>query len=160
MGGAHVHLVVNHVPVLGMLLGSLLLLIAIRSRERASWVRAALLILTISFIAVVAAFFSGEPALQQIEGLPRTSGVALSEHHVRSVYGLALSGAAAVAAGVAVVLARKRSGEYSRPSLAILLGVCMSSSLALGWTSLAGGRINHPELQDASDRDQGSAHMH
>ena len=85
MSGAHLHLLVNHVPILGTALASLLLLIALHSRDRQAWAHCSLLVLAISVAGGVAAFFSGDPALNAVDGMPRTSGHALQQHHILAV---------------------------------------------------------------------------
>jgi hypothetical protein len=160
MNAAHFHLLVNEVPILGSAVAAALLAAAALSRKPNGSARAALIALGISSVGVLAAFLSGSPALEVITGLPRTSGRALSQHHVRAVVATALAAAAALAGVVAALIARRRAGGYSRPSLIVVLVATVASTIALSWTGLAGGRINHPELQEPADREGGPARPH
>ena len=51
-------------------------------------------------------------------------------------------------------------GAFSRPLLIAVLVTSAVSAGALGWTGLAGGRINHPEVQAPGDREHGPARPH
>lgn len=159
MDGAHVHLLVNHVPILGFFLSSLFLLLALVGREREGWMRAALVTLALAFLGGVVAFVTGTPALTAIDGMPRTSGKALTEHHVRAVIA-AVVGTIAIIVGFAITLLARKYGAYSSRGVLILLGSNLAAAATLGWTGLAGGRINHPEVQQAADREHGTARPH
>jgi hypothetical protein len=156
---AHVHLVVNEVPIVGSLFAAVLLLVATVIRSRDGMVWAALIVLGISFLGLVLAFFTGDPALAVISGAPRTSASALSEHHVRALVASGLFVVAA-AVGVATAIFARKKGSFSLRSVLPLLVITIVSGGALAWTGLAGGRINHPEIQSPADRSNGPAHPH
>jgi hypothetical protein len=157
--GAHIHLVVNEVPIMGALFALVLLVVAVLGNARDGFVWAALVVLGVSFVGLLVAFFTGDPALAVISGAPRTSATALSEHHVRA---LVASGLFVVVAAVGVTAAifARRNGTFSRRSVLALLATTTLAGGALAWTGLAGGRINHPELQGPNDRSSGPAHPH
>lgn len=159
MNWAHVHLVVNNVPVFGSLLGAAFLVLALVARDRAGWARAALVTLAIAFVATAAAFLSGSPALDVVTGMPRTSAKALEDHHVNAVVATSVMGTVLIATIVAMVM-HKRRGLHPRWSLAMLLATTLVASGTFAWTGLAGGRINHPELQKPGDLDEGPAGPH
>jgi LPXTG-motif cell wall-anchored protein len=71
-------------------------------------------------------------SLTAIEGMPRTSGRALQQHHVLAMVAIVLVGITALAALAIVFITRKRKTPYSRGSLTILLGATIASSVALG----------------------------
>jgi hypothetical protein len=146
--------------VLGFSFAAVLLGVASLARNRGGWARAGLLILALAASGLLLAFLTGIPAVDVIDGAPRTSARALSQHHVRGLVAIGFSVAATAAAVVAAVLARKRGGDFSRRSIAVVLAATLLSALALMWTGEAGGRINHPELQVPADRESGPAHPH
>jgi hypothetical protein len=157
---AHVHLIVNEVPILGSLFAALLFIVALSTRDRDGWARAGILTLAVSVLGLLLAFFSGDPAVHVIEGLPQTSARALSEHHVRGVVATIAAGLAAVAGVVSAAGAHNAGGSFSRRSLVMVLVATVAMAAILGWTGLAGGRINHRELQLPADRESGPAHPH
>lgn len=125
-----------------------------------TWVRAAMVTIAVSFAALAIAFFSGSPALDVINGQPRTSGRALSEHHVRAIYGSVAGLVTALLAAVAAIVARRRRGAFSGSLLIALLVTSVAAAGTLAWTGLAGGRINHREVQKPGDREHGPARPH
>jgi hypothetical protein len=156
---AHFHVVVNHLPIFAAGFAALFLAIGLVARDRKGWIRAAIVLLFISFAGVAAAFLSGSPALTVIEGDPRTSAKALTDHHIGALVATITAGIALVVTIITLVLARKR-GAYPRWALVALLGVTIATAGGLAFTGLAGGRINHPELQQPGDREAGPAHPH
>ena len=56
---------------------------------------------------------------------------------------------------IVFVRARRRGGAYGRGAVATLVVATIASAAALAWTGLAGGRVNHPELQQPGDLDDG-----
>jgi uncharacterized membrane protein len=160
MNWAHIHLLVNDVPILASVFAALFFLLALRAESRDTWARAGMLLLGIASISAFAAFMTGSPASEVIEGQAHTSNRALSEHHVRATIALAAAGLSAVAAIAALVITRRTSGSYSRRLVTVLFALTTLSAACLGWTGLAGGRISHPELQLPGDREGGPAHHH
>lgn len=160
MNWAHVHLLVNDVPILSSLFAALFFIIALRGRNRDTWARAGMIMLGITSLSGLAAYLTGDPALDVIEGQLHTSGHALSEHHVRAAVAISGVAVAAIAGVAALFIARKTGGSYSSRLVTILLLATISAAAALAWTGLAGGRISHPELQLPGDRDKGPAHPH
>jgi len=157
---AHFHLTVNEVPVIGFLLAAVFLALSITTQKRDGWARAGILTLGISIVGILLAFFSGDPAVNVINGQPRTSGKALMQHHVRSLYATALAVITGIFAAITFVKARNSAGNYSGRWLKVVLITTLLTLGALAWTGLAGGRINHPELQQPDDQDMGPAHPH
>lgn len=107
---AHFHLMVNDVPILEFLLTALFFILALTSRWRDDWARAGMLTLTISMLGVLAAFLSGDPALDVIEGQPRTSAKAHSQHHVSGLIATVLAVITAIIATITFIRARKPEG--------------------------------------------------
>ncbi|TWI82608.1 hypothetical protein [Chitinophaga japonensis] len=157
---AHFHLTVNDLPILGFLFATVFLILALTTRWRDSWARAGMVMLAFSFLGVLAAFFSGDPALHVISGQARTSARALSQHHKRGLAATIIAMITVIIATVAILKARKAGGVYSKRLLIIVLIATALSAAAMAWTGLAGGRINHPELQEPADRESGPAQPH
>jgi hypothetical protein len=160
MNFAHLHLMLNELPIWGAAFAATLFLVAAITLEREGWVYAGLVLLGISVAGSLGAFLTGIPAVDVITGAPRTSGKALSEHHVRGIIAAGCTLVSGVVGTAVVVRRRKRHVPPDRLSIAMLLGVSALQAAALGWTAQAGGRINHPELQEAGDLEHGPAGPH
>jgi hypothetical protein len=157
MNGAHLHLTVNNVPIFATFTAGALFTIALLVRARAVWVRAGLLALAVGAAGALAAFLSGDAAVDVIRGMPRTSNLALEEHHLRATVASSLLGLAVVVAAIVFVRARHRGGAFGRRAVASVLAVTIAAAAAFAWTGLAGGRVNHPELQHPADVESGPA---
>ena len=79
MNWAYVHLILNHVPVLGTLFGLLLLAWGILRRND-SLQRAALLTFTLVALVAIPAYLTGKPAEEAVEHLTGTAGSAIEPH--------------------------------------------------------------------------------
>lgn len=160
MNGAHIHLTINDVPILSVFTAAVLLTVALLASSRSVWTRAALIAIAIAVVGAAAAFLSGILAQHVLNGMPRTSNKALSSHHVWAIVSTSLVAIAAVIALIVFLRARKRGGTFERGSIAVVLVTAIMASAALAWTGLAGGRVNHPELQEPGDLDEGAVHPH
>lgn len=159
MNGAHLHLLVNTTPILAAFTAAALFAVAVVRGSRQTWPVAALLALAVAAVATLATFLTGIGAVDVVADLPRTSDVALSQHHGRAVIASALVGVAAVV-GVAIFIVARKRGRFGRDLAVVGFIAAAAASGALAFTGLAGGRINHPELQGPSDRASGPAHEH
>lgn len=149
MSWAHIHLALNHVPVIGILLVVLLLGIALLRQkyelERASyWLIAGLALLAILV------YLTGEPAEELVEGLPGYPE-ALVEHHEEvaliATIGMAVAG---LAAAVALVRGRRQvtPGASTYAWVVLLLAVGVTGLMM--WTANLGGQIRHSEIRSTS----------
>jgi hypothetical protein len=147
MSGAHLHLILNHVPVLGAVFGLLLLSYGL-IRRNDGVVRASLWTLVVVGIAGLAAYWTGEPAEEVVENLPGISE-AILERHEEAAF-LATIGGGIVGlialAGLALHRSRPVAGAYSAVMLLLtggLFGV-------MAWTGNLGGQIHHSEIRGGS----------
>ena len=95
MNGAYLHLLLNHLPVIGTIFGLLLLLFALlRKSEEVK--RVALSVFVLTALAAVPTYLTGEPAEEVAEHLPGVAKALIEQHESAAL--LALS--AALATGV------------------------------------------------------------
>ena len=157
MTPAHLHLILNHVPVVGFPLATLLLLVAWmrKSRELQSVALAGALLVSLT---TVSAFMTGEPAEHQIEHAPGVTKEHIEAHEDMARISLGLGLLCGIAAGTVLVLGRVRGP--SRGGVALTLVIALATCGALAVTSERGGHIRHPEItpgaisgSEAPDRD-------
>ena len=120
-------------------------------RTAAGGAASAALILALGGAGAVVSYVSGNAAVDAIAGLPRTSARALEQHHARA--GMALGLALGAAAIAAIATLRRRERAVSVATVTLLLAITGAALAGVTWTSLAGGRVNHPEIR----RDNGEA---
>lgn len=141
------HLLLNHIPVIGVVL-ALLVLAAAMARRNNELARAACLILAGMALVGVPVFYTGEPAEDRVERLPGFSKTVIYEHEEaaeKAFIALSLLGAVALAG----LGAFRRRPELPRWFVAAVLALALLSAGLLAWTANLGGHIRHTELLSA-----------
>lgn len=145
MNPLHVHLVLNHFPVLGVFFG-LALLLAASLRKSDELARAGLAAFALSAAAAVPVFFSGEGAedlVRPLLGLPE----ALVERHEEAAE-LSLWLVGPLGAISLALLWRFRAAErLPSRALAACFAVGLAAAAALTRAAAFGGQLRHPEVQ-------------
>ena len=148
MDPAHLHLIVNHVPILGTLF-ALVLGAYGAARRQPDVVRAALLALVVVGVASVVATRSGEGAEEVVEDLPGVSERVIHEHEeaaeVANYAAIALS---ILALGV-LVWRRRQPDVGLAPTAVLLVGTALVFGLMARAGNL-GGQIRHTEIRDGT----------
>jgi uncharacterized membrane protein len=145
MSAAHVHLALNHVPVLGTLFGAALLAYGLWRRQEAVQ-RASLGLLAVAGIVVVAVYWTGEPAEEIVEGLAGVSHDAIEVHEEWGWYAFLSSIATGIAALASLGLGRVRR-QLVRRAVPFVLALSLISTGVMLYTASLGGKISHPELR-------------
>jgi uncharacterized membrane protein len=149
MNGAHIHLVLNHFPVIGLIFGILLLGTGLWRKSR-DFVRAALLVTVLAGALTVPTYLSGEPAEDVIEGMPKFSEELVHEHESAALFALIFVSASGLAAALGLWLSIKNGDVPKKLSGGILLLMLFSLTVAAR-TNYLGGKISHPELDQATN---------
>lgn len=141
MTGLHAHLMLNHIPVVGVVAAAALTAWALR---RPALRRAALITAAIAGLSAVPAFMSGEPAEDAVETEQLEPYI---ERHEEAA-GAALAAALVTAALAAAVLYafRFRDGVPRWAMAAVAVALLVQTALMLNAARL-GGQIAHPELR-------------
>lgn len=145
MNPAHLHLLTNHVPVMGTIFGFILLGVAVMLRKT-DVARSGLLVLALAAVVAVPAYLSGEPAEEIAEGLPGVAHAIVEEHEEAALpafIAMEVAGALALVGLVVWRRAEKMPGAY----LAAMLIVTLVAAIAIGRTALLGGEIRHTEIR-------------
>lgn len=146
MNGAQVHLLVNHLPVLGMAFAALLLAAGLLLRKD-EVAKAGVWALLLAAASSLPAYFSGEGAEEVVEHLPGVLESLIHDHEEAAEK--ALAAALAMGAAAAVVLARFRARGFSRNAAAAALVLSLPALGLMAWTAHLGGLVRHPELNPA-----------
>jgi uncharacterized membrane protein len=147
MNPAHIHLALNHLPVVGTLLGLLLLLFGL-ARRSDEVQKAALAVFVLAALLAVPTYFTGESTEEIVEHLPGVSEVLIEQHEDAALVAFVALGALGLAALSALALFRRSDRMASRlVTLSLLLAVA-TSGLMLRTANL-GGRIRHTEIRPA-----------
>jgi len=144
MSVLHLHLLLNHVPVVGALFALLLFAVALVRRETVSPKFALAFTAAIAALAVVV-YFTGGAAEEAVENLAGVTERAIDRHEeAAELTTIAFS----VFGGLSLLaLIAFRSKQPPRwVALAGLVGALAISGL-MGWTANLGGQIRHTEIQ-------------
>lgn len=144
MDAAHLHLLLNHAPVVGLVFSSLLLAygLAIRSDEVT---RAGFWALGLVGLAAVVVYLTGEPAEELVEGLPGFSHDIMERHETAALW--ATSVTAAVGAAALGGLYVYRDATVPRKVGVLMLVLSVVAIVPMGWAANLGGQVRHEEIR-------------
>ena len=148
---AHLHLAINHVPIIGLAVAALPLLIGILFKSRGA-LASGLLAVILCVGTLPAIMETGEAAQESFvdgsiePGMDAAGKAAFREHSGRAKFTAPVVYAAGLLAIIALASLIKFPRESAIISWAVLIGVVLSISLSV-WTAEAGGRIRHSEFR-------------
>lgn len=148
MNQAHLHLMLNHFPVIGAILCLLLLLFALM-RKSDELKRASLGGLVIISLLTIPAFLTGEPAEELVENLPGVSHALIESHEEAALVAFIALGLTGALALVGLIWSRRRTTLPTWLMTAALLLTSVSLGL-MARTANLGGEIRHTEIRAAS----------
>ena len=141
---AHLHLILNHVPIIGLAFATLLLLYSL-VRKSTEIARASFMMYVLVALATIAVYLSGHGAHEIIENLPDVSKPMIEMHEdaaLVSLTAMLIVGLAALAALIFV-----RSKPISRKLAMLVLALSVLAGASVVYTGSLGGKIHHPELR-------------
>lgn len=167
MSFTHLHLLLNHFPVIGTLITTALLAWAVL-RKSGEITRVSLgLIAAIGAISLVV-FFTGESAVKSIENLPGFSETITERHEEFALIATIVVGAFGTLALGALALLRKKEIPRWVTLWSLMLSIVASG--VMGYTALLGGQIRHTEVrasigidnrgQENPDRNSAKVRLH
>jgi len=148
MNPAHLHLMLNHLPVIGVPLVAALLVWAMVRRSRELY-RTAMGAVVLVAALTYPVFLTGEPAEDRVEDTVWASKDLIHEHEERAEAALIAVLVTGAIAGFGLWQSR---GGREVPRLVggiTLAGLAVGTGL-LAWTALAGGPIRHDEIRPGS----------
>lgn len=135
------HLTLNHLPVEGMFVGTLLLLVSVWRRNEVL-MRASLLVLVVVAITSVPVYLTGLKAEDTLMAQPEFMDQLSDSHHHAATFALV----ATLLTGVLAIAALIFFQKFRRLTCGVL-ALSIASSILLGWTAHRGGLIQHPEIR-------------
>lgn len=143
----HLHLVLNHVAILGVVFSFLLALAGIIFRS-VDLKKAALFGVVISALATAIVFKTGEGAEESVEELPGVSESSIEEHEEAADVALWMTIVAGAIAAVVLFVTFSKKAMPEKLFLLFLLATLLAST-QLVRVGLLGGKIHHIELGSA-----------
>lgn len=148
MNGAHLHLIITHVPVVGSAFGLILLFWGM-ARGSVEIKRAALGALVLSALLALPAFFSGEPATAKVTSQSGVLRETIEQHQDLALAALIVTEVAGATSLVGLLFFRSPK-PLPKWFTGVLVIVVLASATLLAWTSNLGGRIRHPEIREGT----------
>lgn len=146
MNGAQLHLLLNHVPVIGIPLIVLILAAGTLARS-APVLRLGLGLAVLVAVVSIGTFVSGEPAEEVVESVAGISKADIERHEGAARPAMAGIAALGLVAAAGLVALRRPPAAERLAWSALALGLVVASWLA--WTAHLGGLIHHSELRSA-----------
>jgi hypothetical protein len=146
LSAAHLHLLLNHIPVLGTMLFAPLLLLWGLVRHSRDVTQIGLLLTVLLAVTAIPIYLTGEPAEEQLESQPWFDKQRVEAHEERAEAGLIavlVTGAMAIGG---LWLARGGRPQRQGISAVVLVGLVVSAVL-FALAALDGGQIRHDEIR-------------
>lgn len=144
---AHVHLMINHFPVIGIFLAIPLLLYGVqaKSEEIKKTGLGAFVLLALLTIPV---YFTGEAAGDFIKNknLPGVTEGVIGSHEEAADLSLTLMETLGIASLAGLFFAR-RSGAVPKWLIVVVLIMSLATAVVTGYTANLGGQIRHTEIR-------------
>ena len=147
MNIVHLHLLLNHVPVIGIVFVIWLLSFAL-VRGSGELTRASFGFLALLGVISLVVYLTGEPAEESIERLPGYSGTLTEKHEEAALAATILVGAVGSLALAALVVFRRKL--LPRWTAASALVVSLIAAAMMAYTANLGGQIRHTEIRGGS----------
>jgi hypothetical protein len=145
MDMGHLHLMLNHLPVLGA--PALLALLAWGFAGRIPAVTRGALWLTVALALVTGAvYLTGEAAEELVEGLPTFQEPLVEQHEEVALWATLTLVATGCLAAAALWRSRRGAAMSLALTRVVLVGLVASTAI-VGVTAWTGGPIGHPELR-------------
>jgi len=148
INGAHLHLLLNHVPILGSVFALVLLAFGyFMWNDTLS--KAALWTLVVVSLIAIPAFLSGEEAEHAVEDRLGISNTQIHEHEEQAEIAFwALMCSGAIALGT--LMASMKTQTVNRTLLFLNMVFITGTFALMARTGNSGGAIRHPEIQSAA----------
>lgn len=148
MNYAHLHLMLNHLPLFAGLFGTLILAWGLLRRlENIRFV--GLILIILSALASIPVYLSGEPAEDVVEKLPGVSEQLIEMHESAAMLALMICIIAGVAAIVALASARFASESFKMIAVYAAFIAGKATVATMGYTANLGGQVRHSEIRQA-----------
>jgi len=145
---AHVHLMINHFPVVGVL-GGILLLVYALVRKSAEVKMVSLGVFVLIALITIPVFLTGEGAEEVVKHIPGVTETYIGRHEELAELTLVLMEILGILSLAGLVLLKIRGAI---PAIIVILVLVMSLITAtfVGITANLGGQIRHTEIRDSA----------
>jgi len=144
MDQTHIHLFINHLPIIGAILGGIVLTYGLLTKSDETKI-AAYILFIISAIGAGIAYLTGEGAEKTVENLPGVVESIIKEHEESALTSLIALIVLGVAAIIGIVTIKKVN--WSKNVGVFVLLISLVSFGLIAYTGYLGGQIRHTEIR-------------
>lgn len=145
MDSTHLHLILNHFPIIGTLIGTLFLLYGFL-KKNISIQQLSLITIFLMALIAIPVFLTGEPAEERIENLPGVVEAIIEEHEETAEIALWTMLAAGLISGITIAL-QLLNNKMAKSFVMISLLISLVSFGLMARTGYLGGQIRHTEIR-------------
>jgi hypothetical protein len=143
MNPTHIHLLLNHFPIVGTLIGSAVLIYSIINKQDSGKITGAFIIVIMAIIAIPV-LLTGEPAEESVEHLSGISKTLIHDHEEASEKAFWLMEITGIFSLLAIALYKFKSG-FAPKAFLVAFAFSAITFFAMAWAGNLGGKIRHPE---------------
>jgi uncharacterized membrane protein len=144
MNGTHIHLLVNHLPIVGSILAGIVLAHGLWSKTQQT-IAAGYSLMIISSLGGLIAFFTGEAAEETAEAIEGVSRSVIHQHEESGEFAMICAVVLGLVAIVGLILmAKKPSTSLKVAWFALVVSLLCFASFA--YTGYTGGQVRHTEV--------------
>ena len=146
----HLHLLLNHFPVIGTIVGAGLFLISLLAKKTEDMRRSSLIVFVVMALLTIPAFMTGVGAQEKMVADPTVSNALIQRHEGAAelaVWFMEITGALAV-----VALWQTRRPAPARSITAAILVFSFVTVALMARTGNTGGEIRHSEVRSTEER--------
>ncbi|MCG9970906.1 hypothetical protein [Christiangramia crocea] len=144
MNNAHLHLLVNHLPFLALVIGSVVVLAGFLLKNRDVRLTG-LGIFIFGSLTSIPAFYTGEGAEDIVENLPGISEASIHDHEELAELFLNLMLVLGIFSIITFIIEVKKI-RYSNLFMVVCLLIAVASGILAGYVGNTGGKIIHSEI--------------
>lgn len=146
MNWVYIHLVINHFPIIGAIIGTIILAAGVFFKNQGVTISGLGTIVFASLMAIVA-YMTGDPAGETMRGVSAVPESLISRHENIATVGMYLMVTAGLLAASSLYSIWKKDKSI-RLMIIITLAFSLISSGILVYVGRTGGQIMHTELRD------------
>ena len=146
MNPTHIHLLLNHFPIIGTLIGSAILLYSIIKKQDTGKITGAFIIVIMAIIAIPV-LLTGEPAEESVEHLSGISKALIHDHEEAYEKAFWLMEITGVFSLLAIVFYKIKL-RFAPKAFLVAFIFSAITFFAMAWAGNLGGKIRHPETSD------------
>lgn len=146
MNPAHWHLVLNHFPIIGVVIGTLILIGGFIFKNNSVIKQVAAVLFVLCSVSNIAAYFSGENAEDIVEKIPGIYKILIEEHEDMGKIFLAFSLLTGLLSAISIIV-EIRTGKGKFLYTVVLFLALITSGIGIK-TGSTGGKIRHSEIRN------------